>query len=130
MNNIFNLFETKKSEEFQFHPIECNMDEMIECFEKYCSSSNPPSINFENHNEEDQELHSRSNHIEFYSWMLDDRSIPSLKEITTNIKPVVFEPTLNWCEELKNSSLERSLVEGKQIKDLFKYSSENSELFK
>ena len=130
MKNIFNLFETERSEEFQFHPIECNIDEMIECFEKYCSSSNPPSINFENHFEEDQELHSRSNHLEFHSRMLDDKSIPTFKEITANNKPVVFEPTLDRCEELKNSSSDLSLASGKKIKDLFKYSSENSELFK
>ena len=130
MNNIFNLLETERSEEFQFHPIECNIDEMLECFEKYWGNSNSPSINFDNHNEEDQELCSRSNNLEFHSRVIDDKSIPTLKEITENNKPVAFEPTLDRCEELKNSSSEKSLVSGKQIKDLLKYSSENSELFK
>ena len=130
MNNIFNLLETERSEEFQFHPIECNIDEMLEFFEKYCNNSDPPSINFDNHNEEDQELYSRSNHLEFHSRVIDDKSIPTLKEITANNKSVAFELTLDRCEELKNSSSEKSLASGKQIKDLFKYSSENSELFK
>ena len=62
--------------------------------------------------------------------MIDDKSIPTLKEITANNKSVAFEPTLDRCEELKNSSSEKSLASGKQIKNLFKYSSENSELFK
>ena len=118
MNNIFNLFETERSEEIQFHPIECNIDEMLECFEKYWGSSDPPLINFENHNEEDQELYSRSNNIEFHSRMIDDKSILTLKEITANNKPVAFELTLDRCEELKNSSSEKSLASGKQIKDL------------
>ena len=118
MNNIFNLLETERSEEFQFHPIECNIDEMLECFEKYWGNSNSPSINFDNHNEEDQGLYSRSNNIEFHSRVIDDERIPTLKEITENNKPVAFEPTLDRCEELKNSSSEKSLVSGKQIKNL------------
>ena len=127
MNNILNFHEAEESDEFEFHPIEWNTDEILDWFKRYCSSSNSPSADYESQNEWYYGLVSSSNQVENDPERLGD------KGQTITEKELQIEKQNNLeLDSNRNKDLNISLIEDNWVEGMYQtvsYPPENCEIF-
>ena len=128
MNCILNFLEVEESDEFEFHPIEWNTDEILDWFKRYCNSSNSLSVDYESQNEGYYELVSSSNRVESDPERLGDKEQTIVEKELLIEKQSSLELDSNKNEDQNVSPSEENRVEG--MHQTVSYPPENSEIFK
>ena len=102
MSDILSFSEIEEFDEFKFHPIEWNVDEILDCFKRYCSSSSSSSVDCENLNEGYHELDLRSNSVKSDEIGFRDKSHAIIENDKLTDEQHILELDSNKNEDLKS----------------------------